>query len=71
VGEEGPEWVKFRGGEQVFPNGIHPNGSGGTTNVTVENHFHGPTTKEAMQYAEGTFSENLRRAVHAGVGKKR
>jgi SLT domain-containing protein len=70
VGEDGPEWVKFRGGEQVFPNGIHP-GGGGETHVTVENHFHGPATKEAMQYAEGTFSENLRRAVHAGVGKKR
>lgn len=71
VGEDGPEWVKFRGGEQVFPYGVNPDGrGGGGGNITVENHFHGPVTKEALEYAEGPFSEKLRQACKAGVGKR-
>jgi SLT domain-containing protein len=72
VGERGPEWVNFKGGEEVYPNGVTPPewGHGGGGDINIENHFHGPVTKEALQYAEGPFSEKLRQACKAGVGKR-
>jgi len=73
IGERGPEWVNFKGGEEVYPNGVTPpewRGGDAGGNISIENHFHGPVTKEALQYAEGPFSEKLRQACKAGVGKR-
>ena len=36
VGENGPEFVNFRGGEKVLRNGQTPRGGGDTYNITVE-----------------------------------
>jgi SLT domain-containing protein len=35
VGERGPEWVKFRGGEEVLPNGQLPPSSGGNGDIHI------------------------------------
>jgi hypothetical protein len=35
VGERGPEWLRFRGGEQVLPAGTMPRGGGGTQTIII------------------------------------
>jgi len=72
VGERGPEWMHFKGGEKVLPHGRHPDVEGGSTTgpITVQNHWHGNPDKAAVQYAEREMVEKLRMAVAAGHGKR-
>jgi SLT domain-containing protein/phage-related protein len=73
VGEDGPEWVNFGGGEQVLPNGVAPSLTGnGPVVVNVTNNFNGDNVDKAAveQYTETDMVDQLRQAVVAGVGTR-
>jgi phage-related protein len=75
VGEAGPEWVQFRGGERVEPNGSTPGGDHISVNFN-ENAFvftigAGASVEEFKQAAQSDLVPAIRMAVEAGVGKRR
>jgi len=77
VGERGPEWVKFRGGEKVLRNGELPPMSrdhGGDhiefSDGCFRFNFNGPVSDEQLDRVEHDLVPKLRMAVQAGVGKR-
>jgi phage-related protein len=70
VGERGPEFVNFRGGEQVMPNGKYPSDRNGHSHG--DTHFHidaRGATREAMDKLDRDVVPKMRRLVQQGCGK--
>lgn len=71
VGERGPEWTKFRGGERVLPYGEAPQARGGSGGDHYEITIHAPgATKEAVRTLEQETLPKLRMMLVQQVGKK-
>jgi SLT domain-containing protein len=71
VGERGPEWVKFRGGEEVLPNGTLPPGgsAGGGVNVSIPITVQGNMDSDAYNRIENELVPKLRRMLEQRRGK--
>lgn len=71
VGERGPEWVKFRGGEEVLPNGTLPpgGGAGGGVNVSIPITVQGNMDSDAYNRIENELVPKLRRMLEQRRGK--
>lgn len=68
VGENGPEWVKFRGGEKVRA-GL--DGSGQAVTVNVTHVWPAGVSKDTVKFADETLQgDEVVRAFKAGVGKR-
>jgi SLT domain-containing protein len=71
VGERGPEWVKFRGGEEVLPNGTLPptQGGNGDINLSIPITVHGNMDHGVYQRVEGELVPKIRRMLNQKRGK--
>lgn len=72
TGDRGPEWVHFRGGEKVLPNGQTPptrRGEGAGDHFEFHIDARGATTAAVRMLEQETIPK-LRVMLHQGVGKK-
>lgn len=76
IDENGAEWINFKGGEQVLPNGTNPTASGTDSDgdqfvINMTNNWNGNPTQEAVEYATSNqMVDDLRKALKAGKGMR-
>ena len=67
VGEEGPEFINFRGGEKVFPNGVTPFGMTSGTTHSPTFVFPGITDARGAREAAGQAARRYRMEMNGPI----
>jgi phage-related protein len=72
VGERGPEYVQFRGGEKVLPHGEYPPGrdGGGTGDCVITINVQGNMDERAVSKLEHEVLPKMRRMLQQQVGRR-